>query len=369
MAFSALFLVMLTWTWQLCVVMMAHSAAAVSTSCDPSKGGGLLPALLEDEVYNDQCNGGLHLLQRRSWTTSGEAGVCRAKTCPHLPLGGGDELVKSCEKAGAGSYSPALCNPMSQEMMAPAPPVVNVSFHTTAGQFVIEIVRAWAPVSADRFYNLARLGYYKDSAFYRVVKNWVVQFGPAAVPSLSKVYANNNCMDAGLPPCHVHGACFYPDEVKVPNKRGYVAISVDSYKNVCGQNKCPCSSTPAFCSGDAHSEDQLIGASEVYINLADNDAALDQLGFSPFGRVVVGMDVVDRLYGGYGEMACAEGMCKTGRSRKTEDCLSGVSPMCASKHDTTVNCSAPPIWDSYMKGTAYLLNEYPRLSFIKDVTT
>ena len=279
-----------------------------------------------------------------------------------------------------GGYDPAMCYPYGEDMLKPAPSVANVTLMTTEGAFTVEVHREWGPVSADRFYNLARLGYYEDSAFYRVVQSWVVQFGPSATPSLSAVYANNNCMDAGVPPCQVDGACFFPSQgptrpPKASNKRGYMAISTDSWLSVCGDDKCSCAPTPSFCHAKPYSEDQLVGASEVFINLVDNDGSpggsgisLDDYGFTPFAVVVEGMEVVDRLYGGYGEMSCAAGMCGKGGDAEGGACMVGDAPSCASKHDPTVNCNAPQLREAYQGGSELLREAYADLSFITTVS-
>src|SRR5580692_3824645 len=70
---------------------------------------------------------------------------------------------------------PSLLNPASLHAKAPA--VFKAKFTTTAGDFVVEVHRDWAPIGADRFYNLVRYGYFTNAAFFRVVPGFVVQFG------------------------------------------------------------------------------------------------------------------------------------------------------------------------------------------------
>jgi len=132
-------------------------------------------------------------------------------------------------------------------------------FETSAGDFVIEIVREWAPIGADRFYNLVRLGYYDDTRFHRTVPNFIVQWGLSGDREITRTWLDRTI----------------PDESSVlaSNVRGSIAF--------------------AFTEVDTRS-------TQVFINVVDN-TRLDAQGFRPFGRVVEGMDVVDRLYSGYGE--------------------------------------------------------------------
>ena len=139
----------------------------------------------------------------------------------------------------------------------PAPAVFRARFETTKGSFVIEAHREWAPNGVDRFYNLVRAGFYDDSRFYRVRPQWA-QFGIAGDPRVSKLWRDRRIKD---------------DPVVKSNLRGYV--------------------TYAFAVPDGRT-------TQVYVNLADRVSS-DRDGFTPFGRVVEGMAVVDSLYAGYGE--------------------------------------------------------------------
>ena len=68
-----------------------------------------------------------------------------------------------------------------------APETYDVSFATTKGDFVVHVVRAWAPLGADRFYNLVKNGYYDGVHFFRVIPGFVVQFGLSGDPAINKV--------------------------------------------------------------------------------------------------------------------------------------------------------------------------------------
>src|ERR1700732_1262300 len=158
--------------------------------------------------------------------------------------------------APASGGAPSLMNPGS--LRAKAPDNYKVQFTTTKGNIVIEIHRDWAPLGADRFYNLVRNGFFADAAFFRVVPNFIVQFGLGANPAGNKVWQNANFRD---------------DPVKESNKRG----------------------TLTFATAGPNTR-----TTQLFINLKDN-APLDGQGFAPFGTVVEGMDAVDKIYPGYGE--------------------------------------------------------------------
>lgn len=139
-----------------------------------------------------------------------------------------------------------------------APDQFQAHFETTAGNFVIEVRREWAPLGADRFYNLVNAGFYDDQRIYRVVENFMVQFGIHGDPIVDYQWRDELLMD---------------DPVVATNARGRVS----------------------FAKGGANSR-----TVEVFINYRDN-SDLDARGFSPFGEVVEGMEVVDAFHAGYGD--------------------------------------------------------------------
>jgi peptidyl-prolyl cis-trans isomerase A (cyclophilin A) len=141
-----------------------------------------------------------------------------------------------------------------------APEAYRTKFTTTKGDFVVEVTRAWAPLGADRFYNLVKYGFFTDASFFRVVPGFVVQFGIPAKPAIGRAWAHAEIKD---------------DPATQHNLPGYVTYAATAAPNS--------------------------RSTQVFVNLRDNSSSLDQQGFAPFGKVVEGMDVVEKLYGGYGE--------------------------------------------------------------------
>jgi peptidyl-prolyl cis-trans isomerase A (cyclophilin A) len=146
-------------------------------------------------------------------------------------------------------------------LTAKAPETFKVKFDTSKGVFVVEVHRDWAPLGADRFYNLVRNGFYNNVRFFRVLNGFMAQFGMNGTPAVQKVW--------GAPAQNLKD-----DPVKQSNKRGYIT----------------------FANAGPNSR-----STQLFINLVDN-AFLDPdaMHFAPFGQVVEGMDVVDMLYTGYG---------------------------------------------------------------------
>jgi len=143
-------------------------------------------------------------------------------------------------------------------MSAQASGVSRVAIETSQGTFVLAVHPEWAPLGAARFLELVESAYYDDARFHRVVPGFIVQWGLAGDPALTARWQHAYIED---------------DPVVSSNTRGRIAY--------------------AFTQPGTR-------ATQIYINLADN-VRLDSAGFAPFGEVIEGMDVVDRLYSGYGE--------------------------------------------------------------------
>ena len=158
------------------------------------------------------------------------------------------------------SDSTPLLHPESAALSTPAPPLFQVRFETTQGPIVITVHRDWAPIGADRFYYLARNGFFDGERFFRVRANYIAQFGLNGDPAVIAAWKNRTMPD---------------DSVRVSNLRGTLGYAMT------GPNT---------------------RTTQIYFNLVDNPQ-LDSQGFAPFGTVTSGMDAVLRLYSGYGENA------------------------------------------------------------------
>lgn len=167
--------------------------------------------------------------------------------------------------APAGSDNPALRDP--SKATAKAPDKYKVKMHTTKGDFVIEVTRDWSPGGADRLFNMVRIGYFKDVAFFRAVQDFMVQFGIHGDPTVNAVWRNAPIADD--PPG------------KASNVRGNVTFAKTGRP-------------------DSRSV-------QLFINYKDN-VQLDGMGFTPIGKIASGMDVVDKLNQEYGEAPSAEQM-------------------------------------------------------------
>jgi cyclophilin family peptidyl-prolyl cis-trans isomerase len=175
-----------------------------------------------------------------------------------------------------------------------APATFIADMETSRGSVAIEFTREWAPVGVDHFYNLARAGYFDDSRFYRVVPVFVAQFGVAGDPEIANLWGS---------------ITLKADPVKESNVRG--TLSYAQFK-------------------------PTDRSTNIFINRRDSPN-LDTLGFTPIARVIEGMDVVDSLYGGYGDLPISD----------------------------------PPLGDPqrmYREGNKYLDAKYPKMDRILRIT-
>ena len=171
-----------------------------------------------------------------------------------------------------------------------APDSFKARFDTSKGSFTVDVTRSLAPNGADRFYNLVQSGYFTDVEFFRVVSGFMCQFGIHGDPKVSAAWRESRIPD---------------DPVKGSNTRGAITFAK------AGPNT---------------------RTTQLFINLVDN-ARLDVMGFSPFGKVIEGMDVVDQIYSGYGESA--------------------------------PHGAGPDQGRVLQEGNAYLKKEFPKLDYIK----
>jgi peptidyl-prolyl cis-trans isomerase A (cyclophilin A) len=172
-------------------------------------------------------------------------------------------LLVACgggEESGVPMDSPLL-DPDGAAMNESSPELFQARFETTAGDFVIEVNKEWAPTGVDRFYNLVNNGFYDGVAFFRVIEGFMVQFGIHGDPLVSASWQTSQIPD---------------DPPTQSNTRGTVSFAMTSQSNS--------------------------RTTQIFINFGDN-SNLDSYDFAPFGTVTEGMDVVDQLYSGYGEGA------------------------------------------------------------------
>jgi peptidyl-prolyl cis-trans isomerase A (cyclophilin A) len=190
-------------------------------------------------------------------------------------------------KEQPASISPGFSDPA--KLTGQAPETFQAQFDTTKGKFTIEVTRSLAPNGADRFYNLVRSGYFTDVEFFRVVPGFMCQFGIHGDPNVSAKWRDANIPD---------------DPVKGSNTRGTITFAT------AGPNT---------------------RTTQLFINFGNN-TGLDGQGFSPFGKVTEGMDVVDKINSEYGEN--------------------------------------PPDEQGHvqMEGNAYLKKNFPNLDYIKSAT-
>jgi peptidyl-prolyl cis-trans isomerase A (cyclophilin A) len=195
-------------------------------------------------------------------------------------------LLLAAVAVGFAQTNAALKNPAALNERAPNK--YTVKFDTSAGIFVVEVTTDWAPNGADRFYNLVKNGYYDGCRFFRVVPGFMVQFGINGDPAIQRNWEHATIPD---------------EKVKQANARGYITFA---------KSAAPNSRT-----------------TQAFINYKDN-SSLNSQGFASFGKVVSGMDVVDKIYSMYGE--------KPSQGRIQAE------------------------------GNAYLTKEFPKLDYIKKAT-
>jgi peptidyl-prolyl cis-trans isomerase A (cyclophilin A) len=184
-----------------------------------------------------------------------------------------------------------FANPTALTEKAPA--TFKARFDTSKGVFVIEVHRAWAPNGADRFYNLVKSGFYDNARFFRVVSGFMVQFGINGNPAVSTPWRTATIRD---------------DQVTQSNTRGFITFATSGKDS---------------------------RTTQAFINFGNNNR-LDGMGFSPFGKVVSGMDVVEKLFAGYG--------------------------------DSPPHGTGPDQSRVQTEGNAYLSKEFSKLDFVKKAT-
>jgi peptidyl-prolyl cis-trans isomerase A (cyclophilin A) len=176
-----------------------------------------------------------------------------------------------------------------------APDVFQVDFDTSKGKIVVEIHRDWAPNGVDHFYTLVKTGFYDGSRFYRAIRGFVAQFGIAGDPKVNALWSTASIPDDPVKQSNVTGTLTFA-AAQIPNSR----------------------------------------STQLFFNLRDNSQSLDPQGFATIGKVITGLEVMEGLYTGYGEMP--------------------------------PNGEGPDPIKIGSQGNAYLESQFPRLDFIKKAT-
>ena len=212
-------------------------------------------------------------------------------------MAGGNRLgLAETNPAIAGALAnPSTTNqdklPGPDEAKEQAPEKFRVKFETTKGDFVVEVNRAWSPNGADRFYNLAKIGYFKDIAIFRAIKGFMFQFGIHGDPEVSKVWSEAKIKD--------------DPNAGQTNDFGTITFAKSGLPNS--------------------------RSVQFFINLGVN-GRLDASGFTPFGKVVEGADVLKQINTEYGE-------------------------------------NSPEVQEKFQaEGNAYIQKKYPNIDMIKSVT-
>lgn len=197
-------------------------------------------------------------------------------------------LALGCEKAPPPPPPPPPAPPAPAPKWTDpaAPESYRVKFETTKGSFVVEVTRSLSPAGADHFKTLIDSGYFNEARFFRVMPGFIVQFGMNADSAVNARWRTRTLMD---------------EPVKTGNVRGTVVYAKPGFPNS--------------------------RSTQLFVNLGDNSQSLDPQGFSPFGKVVEGMKVVDAIYSGY--------------EQRPDQELIGA------------------------QGNAYLKKEFPKLDYIK----
>jgi peptidyl-prolyl cis-trans isomerase A (cyclophilin A) len=191
-----------------------------------------------------------------------QAGAQTPAPAPAKPKTATAPKTGPAKTATARNYDRTLLRPSL--LKDKAPETYQVKFVTTRGEFTVSVTRAWAPIGADRFYNLVKHHFYDNASFFRVVPGFVVQFGISAYPPVSAAWQDANIKD---------------EPVTQSNKRGYLTYAKTSRPNT--------------------------RSTQIFVNLQDNNQGtrdLDRQGFSPFGVIdAQGMKVVDMMYDQYSD--------------------------------------------------------------------
>ena len=160
--------------------------------------------------------------------------------------------------AGTPQSTPLTAPPLEVGGDEPQKGTFTVKVESSTGDFTIEVHRDWAPIGAERFYQLVKAGFYDECRYFRVVPGFMVQFGMNGDPAVQKEWDRN----------------IKDDRVTQSNKRSYVTFATSGKDS---------------------------RTTQIFINFGDN-SRLDPDGFAPFGIVTEGMENVDAINSKYREL-------------------------------------------------------------------
>lgn len=186
---------------------------------------------------------------RKSWGLAFVAAMAQFCLLPHPAA------------VGQGAAEPEPVDPAASESKWPetAPDVFKVKFECSHGDILIEVHKEWAPIGAEHFFGLAKMGFYEEARFFRVVPNFMAQFGLNADPAMTQGIGGKSIKDDPVKQSNTPGMITYA-KTQMPNSR----------------------------------------STQLFINTGNN-TFLDSQGFAPFGKVLEGMDVVKAINAEYGE--------------------------------------------------------------------
>jgi peptidyl-prolyl cis-trans isomerase A (cyclophilin A) len=204
------------------------------------------------------------------WAQTSTAPAAAKAKAPAATATKAKATAKATAKAPPAPPKPDLLRPNT--VVGKPPGIFVVRLETNKGNIDIRVVRNWAPNGVERFYNLVRAGFYDNTYFFRVL-DFMAQVGISSNPAISKIWSEKTIFD---------------DRVIQTNRRGMVTFASASEPNS--------------------------RSTQFFINKKDANTYLDQYKFAPFGEVVEGMEVVDKIYSGYGEPPVQDGLTEQGEA-------------------------------------------------------
>jgi cyclophilin family peptidyl-prolyl cis-trans isomerase len=275
------------------------------------------------------------------------------------PTSSSRQVVPTCSRNDEQISSDSIaCSPMEMDTKYAKESQENglvraeYEFETTKGIFRIRAYRALAPNAFDRFRGLVNERFYTNTSVYRKLTGFGAQFGVANDLELAKKYDVGNNASVGS---IIKSESEEVLETTTSNKRGWVAFgtSLSAYDD------------NEESDGDEERrryERQRARTAEIFINLRDNSDALDSICI-PFAEVTDGIEIVDKLYAGYGEMkdycyGSGSSSSNNGDNNNTQNSNRNET------EDLGFKCEAPSRAELYETVGGYQNNEYEKLDVI-----